>query len=98
MKTNNARVPDVPESPGRFVTSEVMVAALQNVDAPTGGDRSSFIRNVCQRMRPLATKRPRRNAERRRPSVLLVEDDPCNRELIEDIFRYDGYHDKQVSE
>jgi two-component system, cell cycle response regulator DivK len=92
MKMNNARVPDVgrPNSPSRFVASEVMVAALAGTEPQIGGDPSSFLRKVCQRMRPLPSKRQRRIAERRKPSVLLVEDDPCNRELIEDIFRYDG--------
>jgi len=88
-----------PNSPCRFVTSEVMVSGL---DGPSdlddlvgaagriGGDGLSLLQRFCERLQSLETKRPRRHAERRKPSVLLVEDDACNRELIEDIFRYDG--------
>ncbi len=90
MKTNFAHVREH-SLIGRLKTSADGTAIRsRETESPANLDSDVFLDKICRRMRPQDTPRRSRSERRRRPSVLLVEDDPCNRELIEDIFRYDG--------
>ena len=89
MTTNFAQRREI-GPPCRIVVSEVMVTANRNWSLRTDADEDSLLRRASQRMRRLQAANLRRNAAGPQKSVLLVEDDTCNRELIEDIFRFDG--------
>jgi two-component system, cell cycle response regulator DivK len=89
MTTNFAQRREI-DSPWRIVASEVMAPANRNWSLRSDADEEIFLRRTSRRMRRLQASNLRRNAAGPLKSVLLVEDDACNRELIEDIFRFDG--------
>jgi two-component system, cell cycle response regulator DivK len=89
MTTNFARRREI-GPPCRIVTSEVLVTGDRDWKVRTDADEDSILDRATRRIRRRQTANLHANAPNRPKSVLLVEDDPCNRELIEDIFRFDG--------